>query len=187
MVETLTSIIENYRSGVLSTPNIQVREKTFYGEIIQFFGGLMVDNTFAYSSFQNSNLVKMKFIHVSFGSSYFKKCLLQNCIFENTSFKLAEFDHCIFKNCHFIDCNLTDITVTETVFDECTFVGSCFNNASFEFCHFLKPIFENMDGGRIGSAVLIDSKFSNSKKSIDFKGEIYFSNIFDQIKKFYLD
>jgi hypothetical protein len=44
-----------------------------------------------------------------------------------------------------------------------------------------------MKGDFIGSAVPIDSKFSNSKKSIEFEGEMYFNDIFDQIDKFYIN
>ena len=53
---------------------------------------------------------------------------------------------------------------------------SGFDNAVFELCHFLKPMFES---DPLGSVVLIDSKFSNSKKSIEFKEEVYFNDIFD--------
>ena len=42
-------------------------------------------------------------------------------------------------------------------------------------------------GGSLSSAVLIDSKFSNSKKSIEFEGDVYFNDVFDQIDKFLID
>jgi hypothetical protein len=48
----------------------------------------------------------------------------------------------------------------------------------------MQPIFEDVD---FGSAVLTDSKFSNSKKSIEFEGEEFFNDIFDQIDKFLID
>ena len=64
---------------------------------------------------------------------------------------------------------------------------SGFDNAVFELCHFLKPIFKSVMGGSLSSAVLIDSKFSNSKKWIKFEGEVYFNDIFDQIDKFHID
>ena len=38
-----------------------------------------------------------------------------------------------------------------------------------------------------GFGTLIDSKFSDSKKSIEFEGEVYFNDIFDQIDKFHID
>jgi len=184
MSETLKSIIDSYHSGLLSTPNIQVFEKKLSDEIIKFPIKLMADLTFASSTFKNSDLINMEFINVNFESSYFEKCLVQNCIFENTILQSAEFDNCVFKNCRFINCNLSTVDGTETIFNECAFLKSGFDNAVFESCHFLKPMFEGMKGGRLGSAVLIDSKFSNSKKSIEFEGEVYFNDIFDQINKF---
>ena len=38
-----------------------------------------------------------------------------------------------------------------------------------------------------GFGTLIDSKFSNSKKSIELEGEVCFNDIFDQIDKFHID
>ena len=182
MNDTLQNILNNYRAGLLSTPNIQMTEKKFCDEVIQFSDKIMVDHSFISSSFSNSNFFNMKFINISFASSYFK-----NCIFENTIFKIAEFDNSVFKNCQFIHCNLNEIDATETIFNECTFLKSSFDNAIFESCHFLKPIFEDVKGGRLGSAVITDSKFSNSKKSIKFEEDVYFNDIFDQIDKFCRD
>lgn len=160
MNKILKTIIDSYRSGLLSTPNIQVIEKKLSDETIRFPKKLMADLTFNSSAFKNSHLINMEFINVNFELSYFEKCLVENCIFENTIFQEAEFDDCMFKNCRFINCNLSAVYVTETIFNECTFLKSCFNNAIFELCHFLKPIFEGVKGGLLGSAVLIDSKFS---------------------------
>ena len=184
MNETLKSIIESYRDGLLSTPNIQVIQKKLYDETIEF---PQLKHFFYFSSFKNSDLINMKFINVGFESSSFEKCIFENCIFENTWFRIAEFHDCMFKNCRFIDCDLSDIYATKTIFNECTFLKGCFNGATLELCHFLKPIFEDVHAGRIGSAVLIDSKFSNSKKSIEFEGEVYFNSIFDQIDKLHID
>lgn len=169
MSETMKSIIDSYHSGLLSTPNIQVLGKKLSDETIKFTSKLMPNQTFYYSTFKNSDLINIEFINGNFGSSYFEKCLVQNCIFENTNLREVEFDG------------------IETIFNDCTFLKSGFGNAIFESCHFVKPMFEGMKGGLIGSAVLIDSKFSNFKKSIEFEGEVYFNEIFDQIDKFYLD
>jgi uncharacterized protein YjbI with pentapeptide repeats len=184
MTETLKDIMDSYRSGMLSTPNIQVIEKKLFDETIEFPVKVMVDLTFSWSSFRKSDLTNMKFIHVNFEYSYFEKCLFENCLFENTILQEANWDKCVFKNCRFIHCNLRDIIGTEIIFNECTFLESGLDNSIFELCHFLKPIFKSMN---LGSSVLIDSKFSNSKKSIEFKGEVYFSYIFDQIQKFQID
>ena len=93
----------------------------------------------------------------------------------------------MFKNCRFINCNLIEVDVIETIFNECTFLKSDFDNAVFELCHFLKPIFEGVKSGPLSSAVLIYSKFSNSKKSIEFKEKLYFNDIFDRIDNFHID
>lgn len=187
MSETLKNIIDNYHSGLLSTRNIQVFEKKLSDETIKFPSELIADLTFDSSTFKNSDLINMEFINVNFESSCFEKCLVENCIFENTILQAAEFDNCVFKNCRFINCNLSEVDGTETIFNECTFLKSGFDNAVFESCHFLKPVFKGVKGGHLGSAVLIDSKFSNSKKSIECEGEVYFNDIFDQINKFYID
>ena len=181
--KTLKNIIHNYHCGLLSTPNIQVFDKKLSDEIIKFPNQQMVLDS---SAFKNSDLINMKFINVNFESSYFENCTFENCIFENTIFQIAEFDHCVFKDCRFIRCNLSEIDVTETIFNECIFLKSGFDNAVFKLCHFMKPIFVGVKGGPLGSAVLIDSKFSNSKKSIELEGEVYFNDVFDQINKFHI-
>lgn len=187
MSETLKSIMDSYRSGLLSTNNIQVFEKKLSNETIKFPDEVIADLTLGSSNFKNSDLINMEFINVNFESSYFEKCLVENCIFENTILQVAEFNNCVFKNCQFIHCNLSEIDVAETIFNECRFSRIILDNAVLEFCHFLKPIFKGVKGGPLGSAVLIDSKFSNSKKSIEFEGEVYFNDIFDQIEKFLID
>ena len=121
MSETLKSIIDSYRSGLLSTTNIQVFEKKLSDETIKFPSELIADLTFDSSTFKNSDLINMEFINVNFESSCFEKCLVENCIFENTILRAAEFDDCMFKNCRFIDCNLSEVDFTETIFNECTF------------------------------------------------------------------
>lgn len=180
MNDKLKTIIDNYRSGLLSTPNIQVLGKRLSDETIEFDPKFR--SAFYFSSFRGSSLKNMKFNKAYFESSYF-----ENCIFENTDFQLAEFDNCVLKNCQFSHCSFSELEGLETIFNECTFSKSEFNNAVFESCHFLKPMFEGVKSGHLGSAVLIDSKFSNSKKSIEFEGEVYFKDIFYQINKLYID
>lgn len=185
MNDKLKTIIDNYRSGLLSTPNIQVLGKRLSDETIEFDPKFR--SAFYFSSFRGSSLKNMKFIKANFESSYFENCIFENCIFENTDFQLAEFDNCVLKNCQFSHCSFSDLEGLKTIFNECKFSKSEFNNAVFESCHFLKPMFEGVKEGPIGSAVLIDSKFSNSKKSIEFEGEVFFIDIFYQIDKLYLD
>jgi hypothetical protein len=40
-----------------------------------------------------------------------------------------------------------------------------------------------LDVGSLGSAILINSNFSNSKKSIEFEANVYFNDILNQINK----
>jgi uncharacterized protein YjbI with pentapeptide repeats len=192
MNQTLKTIIDNYRFGLRSTPNIQVLGKKFSDEIIKLpstriLDSIIRDQTFVSSSFRNSNLINMKFIDLSFESSSFKTCMFENCLFQETDLREAQFDNCVFKNCRFINSNLTDIIWLEIIFNECTFSNDNFNNSIFESCHFVKPIFKDVKGGRIGSAVLIDSKFSNSKTSFEFQGEVFFAYKLEQIDKFLID
>ena len=56
----------------------------------------------------------------------------------------------------------------ETIFNECTFLKSSFDKDVFESCHFIEPMFESLKVDLLGLAVLIDLKFSDSKKSIEF-------------------
>lgn len=141
----------------------------------------MADSTFYFSSFKNSRLTNIKFTHVNFELSYFKECLLENCVFDSTNFQLIECENCTLKNSLLINCNLNDSTFKETIFDECQFQKGSLGGAWFESCHFIKTIFNGFNRGQIGSAVLINSKFSNSKKSIEFKGDFYLIDILQPV------
>ena len=74
MSETLQNIIDSYRSGLLSTTNIQVFEKKLYNQTIKFPSELIADLTLDSSTFKNSDLINIEFINVNFEPSYFKKC-----------------------------------------------------------------------------------------------------------------
>ena len=183
MIETLKTIVENYNAGLVLTPNIQVLEKKLANETIYFPSELIDEFTFVYSLFRNSELINMKFVNIIFESSYFEECLIENCIFKRIVFRQAQFDNCVFTNCQFLNCNLTDIDSTKTIFNGCRFLGSSFNSAIFDSCHFRKITFEDTSIALLGSAVLINSKFSNFTKSIELKNEVYFANIFEKVKK----
>jgi uncharacterized protein YjbI with pentapeptide repeats len=85
MNETLKSIIDSYRSDLLSPPNIQVFEKKLSDETIKFPNKLMADLTFDSCTFKNLDLIKMELFNVNFESSSFEKCLIENCIFVTCS------------------------------------------------------------------------------------------------------
>ena len=196
--ETLQNIIENYCSGLLSTNRIKVSSKKFSNEKIEFSPELIVntiskssfyidDISLSLSTFRRSEFINMQFLYINFSDSWFEKCSFENCSFENTDFGEVEVDTCVFKNCRFIDCDLNKMETRETVFNECTFVRSSFTMTWFDSCHFLKPLFEDMDRSNFASGVVIDSKFSDSKQSIEFEGEKCFVDIFGQIEKLDLD
>lgn len=186
MVKNLTYIIDCYRSGLLPTPYIQLVKNELSNETIKFARKPRIDRILNYSSFKDSHLINMKFVNVYFEYSYFEDCLVENCSFETTSFSAAAFQNCVFKNCVFKDCDLNNVIINETIFNECRFFDTAFSDAGLQSCHFLKPIFEEMDG-LFGSTSLTNSKFSNSKKSLNFEGTVFFFEIFDQIKDLHRD
>ena len=73
MSEPLKSIIDSYRSGLLSTTNIQVVERKLSNETIKFPSELITDLTFNSSTFKNSDLINIEFINVNFESSCLNK------------------------------------------------------------------------------------------------------------------
>lgn len=167
MSNILNKIMTDYRSGFLSTPNIQILDKTLSDEIIKFPSKLMVDTVFAEATFKNSRLINMQFINVDLEFSYF--------------------ENCIFKNCQFSYCNFNEVEAIKITFNECKFLKCNFSSASFESCHFIQSMSENIQNNGFLATLLIDSKFSNSKKSIEFEGRVLFEDIVDQISNFYLD
>jgi uncharacterized protein YjbI with pentapeptide repeats len=159
MTKTLKNLIECYQKGELSTPNIQVIDKIFSDEMINLPDDVLLDLTFSRAFFEKSRFTKIRFCNGSFGSSFFKDCLFMDCIF-------------------------VDSDISETIFESCTISKGSLDDSEFQSCHFINTVFRDVT---FGFGTLIDSKFSNSKKSIEFEGEVYFNDIFDQINKFYID
>ena len=185
MAKTLKNLIECYKKGEFNTPNIQLIGKRFSNEIIYLpDNDILVNVTFNRALFKKSHLTTIKFYSGSFGSSFFQDCLLENCVFLNIHFEEMESLKCIFKDCVFIDCLFIESRISETIFENCTFSKGSVDDSDFESCHFINTIFRDV---YFGFATLIDSKFSNSKKSIEFEGEVFFHDIFDQIDKLDLD
>ena len=83
-----------------------------------------------------------------------------------------------------MDCRFVDSEISETIFESCTFSKGSVDDSEFQSCHFIHTVFRDVT---FGFGTLIDSKFSDSKKSIEFEGEVYFNGIFDQIDKFPID
>ena len=179
MTETLKNLIDRYKQGLLNTPNLQVISKVFSNEVIHFPDDMLVDLTFSGSVLKNSQLTSIKFFNGSFGSSFFNESFLANCAFENVTFQLMKCNKCVFKNCLLINCNFADSYISETIFENCKFEKGCLDSSEFKSCNFINTVFQDWEGLRLGSGVLIDSKFSNSKKSIEFKGEFFFLDLFN--------
>ena len=83
-----------------------------------------------------------------------------------------------------MDCRFVSSYLSETIFESCTFEKGSVDDSEFRSCHFINTDFRDVV---FGFATVIDSKFSDSKKSIEFEGEVFFYDIFDQIDKFYDD
>lgn len=185
MTKTLKNLIECYKRGDFTTPNIQVIDRIFSDEIITLPNNKpLVNMTFYRALFKKSRLTKIKFYNGGFCSSFFKDCFLENCIFSNINFQEMECLKCSFKDCLFMDCLLVDTDISEIIFESCTFSKGSVDNSEFHSCHFINTVFRDVT---FGFATLIDSKFSDSKKSIEFEGKVYFNDIFDQIDKFHID
>ena len=156
-------------------------------ETIEFPGSGMADLTFSWSTFKKSELLNMEFIDVNFESSYFEEYLIKNCVFKNVIMQEGEVENCVFENCDFTDCKLSDWDVKKTIFNNCKFLRSSLNKSVFDSCNFQSPRFEGVENGLFIALVLIDSKFSNSKKSIEFERKVSFHEIFDQINELSLE
>ena len=184
MTKTLKNLIECYQKGELNTPNIQVIDRIFSDEIINLPDGKLLNMTFNRALFKKSRLTKIRFCNGSFESSFFTDSFLENCIFSNIHFEEMECLKCIFKDCLFMDCTLVDSEISETIFENCTFSEGSVDGSAFRSCHLINTVFQDVT---LGFATLIDSKFSDSKKSIEFEGKVYFNDIFNQIDKFHID
>ena len=79
---------------------------------------------------------------------------------------------------------LIDTYISEKIFENCTVSEGSIEGSEFQSCYFLNTIFQDL---MFFFTTLFDSKFSNSKKSIEFETEVFFDGIFDQINKFRID
>lgn len=169
----LENEIDSYIAGSRRTP-LQVNNKTFSDESISNY-------ILHSSSFKKLNLLNLNLSDINFDSSFFNECVFKNCTFNKLSFQEAIFENCSLINCRIKDCTLAKSNFTETVFDKCCFEiikeGSLIK-AWFESCHFIETNFNGFDSIRVIQTVVVDSKFSKFDKSIEFKGEFFFFDIF---------
>lgn len=181
---TLKKIVDCYKRGEFHTPNLQVIDKIFSDEIIAFPDKVMVDLTFYRTLFKESCFTNIIFCNGTFNSSGFENCYFKGCTFSNIPFQEMTCLKCFFKDCLFMDCLLLDNEISETIFDSCTFSNGSLDDAEFQSCYFINTGFRDV---LFGCGTLIDSKFFNSTKSIEFEGKVFFYDIFYQINKFYID
>lgn len=83
-----------------------------------------------------------------------------------------------------MDCIFVDSEISETIFEIWTFSKGSVDGSEFQSCRFINTVFRDVT---FGFGTLIDFKFSNYKKSIEFEREVYFNDIFNQIDKFHID
>lgn len=171
MVKTLTELIMDYNKGILTTPNLQIRDKRFVNENIE-------GETLIKTVFHDSNLKNIKFTNLNFEETFYYDSSFESCIFNKVNFSLNEFSNCSFDNCSFIDCSFNEAEFTKVIFKKCKFQvmeysSNAFGYAVLTSCHFDETLLTNIIPECLIATVLIDSKFSTSTQSIEFKGEFY--------------
>lgn len=173
MNKSLQNIIDRYKNVLLETRNLEISNEKFLTEVI-------CDERLDSSSFKNLSLINLNFTNIDFESSFFKECLFKNCIFESTSLQDAESENCNLINCQIKNCNLTRVDFTETTFNKCCFEKvekGCLVKSWFESCNFLATNFKGFEGMSLIQAAVVNSKFSQFNKSIEFKGEFFLIDI----------
>ena len=174
MRKTLKNLIDDYKNGLQQNPHLQISNKKFLNETI-------CNEFLPWSSFKQLNLTNINFTNVTFDSSFFNECVFKDCIFDSTSFHQAKFENCSLVNCQIKNCDLREIDVKETTFDRCQFArtegGGVLAKGWFDSCHFLETTFDGFPGFPIFQTVVVDSKFTKSKKSIEFQGDFFLFDI----------
>ena len=180
MTNTLRELIENYNNDLLTTTNLRVVEKIFEHETIE------TENLWR-TGIENSRFKSMKFTNIDFENSAFYTSFLENCFFENINFQSSEFIESTFQNCVFINCDFTDSEFKKIIFDACQFEtnekGSTnFGDVNFISSHFDQTFFTGLPPLSVFGTVLTNSKFSFSKRSIEFTGSFFLLDLVDSEK-----
>jgi uncharacterized protein YjbI with pentapeptide repeats len=180
MEETLKILVDRYKKGLLTTPNIQLINMRFSDEML-IFPDTMDDNfcmdvCFSWCLMKKSDLTSIKICNGNFESGFFTESTLENCIFENTNFQELKCEKCVFKNCSFIDCTFVDSHISETIFSNCKFEKGSLGNCEFYSCEFINPIFSDVG---LAFTIIGDSKFAKFNKSIKFEGKFFLIDILE--------
>ena len=75
---------------------------------------------------------------------------------------------------------MSKVDFRETIFDSCQFDPSekgSLIKAWFESCHFIETNFDGFGGFSVWLAIVVNSKFSKSNRSIDLKGNFSLESI----------
>lgn len=167
---TLTNTIITYNTDKSKRSNLIIYNKTFQDEElnnISLFAAVFDTVKLKHINFTNSNLQ----LH------HFTNCSFKNCKFDGVNLTEAEFTSCNFENCNFKNCKFNEAEFMEVNFLECEFNQGGLGLAIFELCNFIKTNFNGFDILNVGPAILLNSTFSNSNKSINFKGDFYLMDI----------
>jgi len=190
MINSLKELIENYKNGLLTTINLQIIEEIFENETIQ------TKNLYK-TVIRDSRFKNIKFTNIDFENSAFCNSVLENCVFENINFRDGRFIESTFQNCFFINCDFTDSEFKNITFEKCEFqtneTGStCFADVNFISSHFDQTLFIDLPFLSIFGAVITNSKFSFcnrpnskfsfSKRSIEFTGSFFLHDLVDTEK-----
>jgi len=175
MKETLQILVDRYKTGLLTTPNIQVTNMIFSDKVLNFSDDTTsMDVSFRNCMVKKSQLTRIKISNGNFEFGFFTESTLENCTFESRNFQELECKKCVFKNCSFIDCRFVDSDISETIFSNCKFKKGSLESAEFHWCDFINPTFSDVS---LAVAIIRDSKFSKFNKSIKFEGKFFLSDI----------
>jgi uncharacterized protein YjbI with pentapeptide repeats len=178
MKETLKILVDRYKKGLLTTPNIQLINMILSDEMLIFADNmdddLGMDVSFSNCMVKKSELTGIKICNGNFEVGLFTESTLENCIFESTNFQELKCKKCVFENCSFIDCRFVDSEISKTIFSNCKFEKGSLESSEFYSCDFINPIFSDV---LLAFTIIGDSKFAKFDKSIKFEGKFFLSDI----------
>lgn len=174
MEKTLKNLVDHYKKGLLTTPNIQVTNMILSDEVLDFLDDSVMDVSFSFCLVKDSQLTSITIYNGNFELGHFIESTLENCTFVNTHFQEWVCKKCVFKNCSFIDCRLIESEISETIFSNCKFEKCSLADSEFHSCDFINPIFSDV---LHAFTIIRDSKFSKFNKSIKFEGKFFLSDI----------
>ena len=175
MARTLKNLVDNYKQGLLDTPNIQITNMRLSDEVLNFPSyTLSLDVSFSNCLVKKSYLTSIKISKGNFELGFFTQSTFENCTFKRTNFQELECKKCIFQNCSFIDCKFVDSTISETIFSNCKFEKGTLESADFRSCEFIDTNFSEVI---LIFTTIYDSKFSKFNKSIKFEREFFLNDI----------